>query len=65
MKREILNCKSLGRPCCPGHDKFPSDTYVSNRSKRARAKHIKTEHQVVRAVAKRAIRKKLRELENI
>jgi len=62
MRREILNCKTLGRPCCPGHDKFPSDTYVSNRSKRARAKHIKTEHQVVRAITKRIIRK---ELENI
>ena len=35
--------------CCPGHDKFPRDSYRSRRSKRARAKSKRLSHKVARA----------------
>lgn len=35
--------------CCPGCDKFPRDSYNSNRSKRARAKSKKNSHGRARA----------------
>lgn len=61
MKREILNLVKT-YPCCPGHDKFPCETYSSNRSKRARARDIKKEHQVVRRIQRRRLDKELTEL---
>jgi hypothetical protein len=39
--------------CCPGHDKFPSQTYANNRSKRAQTRDTKIAHQVARSRAKR------------
>lgn len=49
--------------CCPGHDMFPVETYSSNRSKRARARDKKVEHQLARSIAKRKTRKEVLELE--
>jgi len=31
--------------CCPGHDKFPPDTYANRRSKKARAKSKRISHK--------------------
>lgn len=56
MKREIVEITRPGW-CCPGHDKYPGDTYRSNRSKRARARDIKKEHRHVRRVVKGRTRK--------
>lgn len=33
--------KRKDRGCCPGHDKFPADTYSNRKSKRA---HKKAKH---------------------
>lgn len=56
MRREIKDIKQNVSPCCPGHDKFPCETYRSNRSKRARSKGIKMEHRYVRRKKKEALR---------
>ncbi|CCE60794.1 hypothetical protein tf_39 [Pseudomonas phage tf] len=50
MKRELKDLKRLKycSGCCPGHDDWPCDTYRNNRSKSARARDIKKEHQWVR-----------------
>lgn len=40
------------RGCCPGHDKFPRDTYRSRRSKKARAKANRLAHKRARAWAR-------------
>lgn len=52
MKREILQLKRMRHinGCCPGHDDYPSETYGSNRSKRARARDMKKEHRHARRV---------------
>jgi hypothetical protein len=58
MRREILTVKR-GRDvsgCCPGHDDFPHETYRSRRSKRARARDKKIEHQYARSLLKRGVR---------
>ena len=39
------------RGCCPGHDKFPNETYGSRRSKKARAKTNRIAHKRARARA--------------
>lgn len=44
------------RGCCPGHDKFPWDTYESNRSKRAHSRDTKIAHRIARARAKAELR---------
>jgi hypothetical protein len=44
--------KRLDRGCCPGHDKFPSETYRSRRSKRARAEARRIAHKRARAWAR-------------
>lgn len=58
MRREILNhirtCCING--CCPGHDTFPNETYNSRRSKRARTRDKKVEHQLARTISKRKLR---------
>lgn len=56
MKREILKHKRHVNDCCPGHDTFPNETYTSRRSKHARARDKKLEHQVARSMAKRKLR---------
>ena len=52
MKREIRNIPGAldGSWCCPGHDEWPSDTYGSNRSKRARSRDKKKEHRHARRI---------------
>lgn len=49
MKREILDVYQPGH-CCPGHDKYPSDTYKNRRSVSKRAEGIKKEHRHARRV---------------
>ena len=39
--------------CCPGHDKYPSETYNNRRSKRAQTRDTKSQHQAARARLKR------------
>lgn len=56
MKRELLNYKRGVSGCCPGHDEFPCDTYKNNRSKRARSRDKKREHQLVRVLQSRQLR---------
>jgi hypothetical protein len=34
--------------CCPGHDKFPRETYRNRRSKRAHTRDTKTAHRIER-----------------
>lgn len=51
MRREITDVYKPGH-CCPGHDKYPADTYSSNRSKKARPEGIKREHRHARRVKK-------------
>ncbi len=52
--KQLLDCW-----CCPGHDKWPHDTYKSNRSKRARSRDKKREHKLARTIANRSIFKHL------
>ena len=62
MKRQMaeLPGKQLRNSrCCPGHDVYPNETYSSNRSKRARARDIKIEHQHARSILKRLINEEL------
>lgn len=50
--------------CCPGHDKFPSDTYSTSRSKRAQARDTKLAHGRARARSRaEIIQRELEELE--
>ncbi len=59
--REILKWIYV-EDCCPGHDRFPSETYNNRRSKKARAKWKRKEHQLVRQLVKRSLRKELSQL---
>ena len=52
MKREILTMKRYVSDCCPGHDKFPNDTYRNRRSIHARARDKAKEHRYVRRILK-------------
>ena len=38
--------------CCPGHDKFPADSYNSSRSKKAHTRITRVAHKKARAMAK-------------
>jgi hypothetical protein len=49
--------KRQDRGCCPGHDKFPSETYRSRRSKRARAAVNRIAHKRARAWVRAEIHK--------
>lgn len=42
--------------CCPGHDKFPPDSYNSARSRRAHAKARRISHKRARFRAKNFIK---------
>jgi hypothetical protein len=44
------------RGCCPGHDKFPPDSYNSNRSKRAHSRASRVAHKRARARSKNEVR---------
>ena len=41
--------------CCPGHDKFPKDSYNNRKSKKARGRDKKYSHKVARADEKRIV----------
>ena len=60
MKREILNYRRGDSGFCPGHDKFPTETYSSRRSKKARSRDRKIENQVVRQLNKKELRSEIR-----
>ena len=53
MKAYGVRRKDQG--CCPGHDKFPPDSYNSKISKKAHAKAAKLAHGIARARIKTAI----------
>ena len=62
MKRELFQREGKQGAdcwCCPGHDKWPDETYANNRSKHARSRDKKIEHQLARTLAKREMRKEL------
>lgn len=40
------------RWCCPGHDKFPAETYLNCRSKWAQTRDTKIAHRRARARAR-------------
>ena len=60
MKRELKTLIHISE-CCPGHDKYPCETYRNNRSKKARARDIKKEHKLVRTLVKRNLKKEQRD----
>lgn len=57
--RDLLKIRRGDCGCCPGHDKFPNDSYNSRRSKKARARDIKKEHRMVRRILKQNVLKDL------
>lgn len=61
MKREILKLKKFSSSCCPNHDDFPNETYKNNRSKRARSRDKKKEHQYVRTLKNREVKEIINE----
>lgn len=58
MKREIMQYVHVEQ-CCPGHDSYPSDTFKSRRSKKARAKSKQKEHKYARSLRKEFLRREL------
>lgn len=50
MKPYGVDCKDHG--CCPGHDKFPPDSYNSSRSKHAHSRARRLAHKRARARAR-------------
>ncbi len=62
MRRELLTKKRGLYNCCPGHDKYPGDTYSNRRSKKARSRGKKAEHQYARTIAKQGVLDELREI---
>ena len=61
MRREIEDVWRPGH-CGPGHDKYPEDTYRSNRSKRARSEGIKKEHRHARRVKRHSLQSDIKAL---
>lgn len=59
MKAYGVKRKDFG--CCPGHDKFPKQSYKNRRSVKARARSVKLSHGIARAWAKRNILKEFME----
>lgn len=53
------------RGCCPGHDKYPRDTYNSRRSKKARSRDKQVSHQVARSRERNEVKALVSETENI
>lgn len=49
--------------CCPGHDKFSSDTYNNRRSKKAHTRCTKIQHHIGRLVMKKELEKEVNYLE--
>ena len=50
-------------PCCPGHSKYPKDSYNNNRSKRAQTRDTKIAHRRERRIVKTT--NKVYELQNL
>jgi len=63
MKRELTQITKVDI-CCPGHDRYPCQTYSNRRSKKARAKGKTIEHKLVRTINKRNLAKELNNLDN-
>jgi hypothetical protein len=42
--------------CCPGHDKFPADTYSNRRSKKAQTRDTKVAHRMERRRVKQKVK---------
>lgn len=61
LKRELKQLQPRQFECCPGHDKWPCETYKNNRSKKQRSKDKKREHKYIRTLAKRILRKEVYE----
>ncbi len=59
MKREIILAGIHTGWCCPGHDLYPNETYRSRRSKKARSRDKKIEHQHARSIMKRETQKEI------
>lgn len=57
MRREILTVlhKWAVGNCCPGHDKWPDETYKNRRSKKARKRDKAKEHRLVRRILNRQV----------
>lgn len=51
--------KRKDRGCCPGHDKFPKETYSTNASRKAQARDTKTAHGIERARVRQDIIKEI------
>ena len=65
MKRDIERLKgSIMSNCCPGHDDFPNDSYRNRKSKKARSRDKKVEHQYSRSLYKRILMRDLTTAEN-
>ena len=60
MKRQILSLKRGVCGCCPGHDDYPNESYNNRRSKKARARDKKKEHQHARHLLRMALLKEER-----
>ena len=45
--------------CCPGHDKFPADSYGSARSRRAHSKASRSAHKRARARDRKSLRREV------
>lgn len=52
------------RGCCPGHDKYPKESYRNRRSKRKQTEATKTAHRRARAVERREVYKLQQDYEN-
>lgn len=63
MQRDMFKIRRGDCGCCPGHDTYPVETYSNNRSKRARARDKKMEHQHARSIFKRQLKKDITELD--
>lgn len=63
MKAYGVNQK-YDQDCCPGHSRFPVDTYRNRRSKRAQTRDTKIAHRLERARVKVMIRKELDEADS-
>lgn len=44
------------RGCCPGHDRYPRETYSNKRSKRAKRRDTKIAHRVERHKIRACVR---------
>lgn len=47
--------RNKDRGCCPGHDKFPSDSFRNRKSKKAQARDTQIAHRIARARIKTAL----------